>query len=1110
MGENPGDGLFSERSGMGNEQKAANSITGSAGFGSRGGPPPLIATKIQVPRRHPDLLPRKRLVDFLHTHLDRRLILISAPAGYGKTSLLSDFTHESELPVCWYTLDRFDRDFRVFLEHLIATVARRFPAFGERSRAFLREVKDPGGELYSLVATLVREIYDAIPEYFVLILDDHHTVQDQEQIGEFLDLLLTYADENLHLILASRELPVLPSLALLVARRQAAGLSVDELRFTPEEIQMLARRNYGHELTKEQARGLAERTGGWITGLLLTAAPRWERMSEVEGRLPVRGQIGVNLYDYFSQQVLDQQPPPLRDFLLTSSVLDELSPALCAQVLGVEEPATLLAQLRARNLFVIEFEGDEERLRYHDLFRDFLQTTLRRRDAPRFRALVRAAAAAYAARGEWARAVSRYLELGEYGPVVDIVERTATELFELGRWDTLAEWIDALPEEVLDSHPRFLVNRGRICLSRGDLAAAIALYDRAERAFSSAGDRGGAASALALKSYALGFQGHYAEAIDHCREALALISGKTEQEKLTLALAKKSIGYSQLRLGQLAEGQEALRQALRLYEELGILHDAGLVHQDLGLSHDLAGNLDQAVEHYEAALRHWQQLGSLGPWADTLNGLGVAYHLQGKYDQARQALKQALAKARQIGYLRVEALIWASLADLYRDLGWYRRAQEAYDEALRTATRAGEGFVVTYALAGQGDVSRRQGDLSRAGELLHEAMGHAEGHHSTYEASLCHVALGVLAGEIGDLEAAYDHLGQAVECLEAGGFRRDLARAYLQRAEVAFGAGDRGQALADLEQVLALAGQLGLDQFLVAEGERLVPLLRYAAKEGWTDHGLVTLLKRIEEHRLHITATRRVERRDEGVEEPGPEEQPLRIYGLGLLRVELNGKAVQWRTLQSRDLLFCLLQHAQGLRKETVGELFWPDHPPQRLHTIFHSTLYRLRRALPEQSVVFEEGVYYFDRQRSYWFDVEAFDRLLDQAAGERNRDRRIAVLAEALSLYRGDYLAGVYGDWPTLERERLRGRFLAALEDLANLHADEGDLGQAVELYRRVLAEAPYQESAHRGLMACYSGLGDRAGAIRQYHRCVEILREELGLSPMSETEELYLKIIS
>jgi len=1093
---------------MGSEQEDSNSIRRSARLGFQGGTPPLMITKIQAPLLPPRLLPRKRLLDFFDLHLDRRLILISAPAGYGKTSLLANFAEDSDLPVCWYTLDRFDSDFHVFLEYFIATIAQQFPAFGERSRTFLREVKDPGAEIYSLVSTVVRDLYDAITEYFYLILDDHHAIQDQEQIAEFLDLLLTYADENLHLILASRELPALPGLALLVARRQAAGLSIDELRFTPEEIQALARGSYGYDLTDEQARSLAERTEGWITGLLLTAVPQWQRDAQAAGRLPVQGKINVNLYDYFSQQVLAQQAPDLREFLLASSVLEELNPGICADVLGIEHPAALLARLRMRNLFVIEFEGEDERLRYHDLFRDFLQSTLRRQDRARWREVIHAAAGAYAARGQWARAVSRFLELDEYEAVADIVEQSATQLYHQGRWEALAGWVDALPQEMLADRPSLLVYRGRIASLRGDQAQASAFYEAAERAYASAGDRGGVASAVALQGYALSFAGHYAEAIDHGRRALALLEGQPTPDEQTMALAEKNIGASQLRLGQLAEGQQSLLRALDLYERLGDLHDAGLAYHDLGLSYDLAGDLPEAVIHYEAALERWQQLGSLGPWADTLNGLGVVYHLQGRYEEAMQALKEALAKARQIGYLRAEALTWASLGDLYRDLGRYRRAQEAYAQALEMATRAHEGFVVTYALVGLGDVARRQGDLARAAEQLAKAMARAQSHKSAYELDLCHVALGLLAADEGEPIRARHHLDQAVEGFKRGGFNRDLLRAYLYRAHVAFTAGERAGALDDLAEVLSLNGQLDLDQTLVVEGQHLRPLWRYAAEQGLGRQVLPRLLERIEEHQIQAAAARRAEETIEREQEAEAIGQ-FRIYALGLLRVEMDDKAVQWRTLQSRDLLFCLLQHPQGLSKEAVGELFWPDHTPQKLHAIFHSTLYRLRRALGRQSILFEGGLYSFDRETGYWFDVEVFDGLLDRAAEEEDEEGRMTLLSEALALYRGDYVAGVYEDWPMLERERLRGRFLAALEKLAGLQAGRDDWMQAIELYRRLLAQAPYHEPAHRGLMACYYHLGDRAAAIEQYHHCAEILREELGLSPMPETESLYLEII-
>ncbi len=1060
---------------------------------------PLIMTKIRVPRLRPDLLSRRRLVSFIHTHLDRKLVLISAPAGYGKTSLLADFAHDTDLPVCWYTLDPFDRDIRAFLEHLIAAIAHRFPAFGERSRDLLQSMIDPGRNLYPLIATLVQEIYDAIPEYFVLVLDDHHAVEDQEQINEFLDLFVTYVDENCHLILASRTLPALPNLSLLVARRQAAGLSIDELRFTPQEIQALALQNYNLKLGTEQAYTLSQQTGGWITGLLLTAIPRWEQAQQ---EVTIRGRVNVDIYDYLTTQVLNQQPAPLRDFLLATSVLDEMSPELCTAVLGIDRSSDLLDQLRIRNLFVTEFEGDVNRLRYHDLFREFLQSSLRRQDQDRFRELTRQAARVYADRGEWERAISRYLTLQVYEPVAQIIEQTANTLHETGRWDTLAGWIDALPESIRRIHPRFLLYRGRIHLDRGEHAPALALYDQAIEALSDEKEQAQIAQALAQKSVALRHQGRYAEAMAHSRQALALVSGATKREKLAMALAYRNVGFCQLRLGQLTDGRKALQQALSLYEELDASYDLGMVRHELGLSHELAGDLEGAMDHYQAALQYWQQLGNPGPWANTLNSLGVIHHLRGDYDQALQLFNQALDKVQQAADVRVEAFTWASVGDLHRDLGAYEQARQAYTEGLRAAKRAGSGFAITYTLDALGNISRLHGDPAQAQKQLQEAMDRAKEHESAYEIGLCHTSLGILANEQGEWATARQHLNRAIELFEAGGFQQELNRAHLHRAQTAFLAGDHQQALADLEQTLILAKQLRYDQFLVVEGQQLQPMLRYGAEQGVGGGTLSDLLERVAAHQARLA------QRPEPV--IATEVQPaLKIYALGQPRAELDSQSIQWTTAQSRDLFFCLLQHHDGLRKEEIGELFWPNHAPPKLDSIFRSTLYRLRRALFRESVVFEQGVYRFNREGDYWFDLEAFEELLDKAGKAVTREKEIDLLEEALALYRGDYLEGIYDDWCLLERERLRGRYLAGLEALAGLYTNRRDFQRAIDLYQRLLVQDPYQEVAHRALMLCYYRLGNRAAAIRQYQACVEVLREDLGLSPSRETEDVYLQII-
>ncbi len=1059
----------------------------------------MIVTKIRVPRRREDLLPRRRLLDFIHAQLDRKLVLISAPAGYGKTSLLADFAQDTDLPVCWYTLDAFDRDPRVFLEHLVAAIAVSFPGFGRRTAALLATKTDLSGSLYPIVATLVQEIYDSIPEYFFLVLDDHHTVEDEELLNEFLDLFVTYVDENCHLIIASRTLPALPSLSLLVARRQAAGLSIDELRFTPREIQDLVRQNYQVEMTAEQANLLAERTGGWITGLLLSSGHRWEQARRAT---VLRGTINVDLYDYFTKQVLDRQPAALREFLVVSSVLDEFSPELCSSVLGIERPLELLDQLRARSLFVTEFEGGSGRMRYHDLFREFLQESLRRQSHERYRELTMRAAEAYAERGEWERAASRYLALEEHGRVAEILRRTARDLYVTGRWDTLAAWIDALPDAERAANPQFLVDRAKVYTERGKYDLGLALYAQARAAFAAAGNVNRAAYVQVMEGYSLAYQGHYSEAIALCDQVLPLVAGDSHEERVTTAQAVRNIGLCQVKQGYVAQGRLTLERALGLYEALKSPYDLGMVCHDLGWTGELLGDLELAAEYYQAALARWEQIGNPAPWANSLNGLGVIYHQLGKYEEALQSLEGALEKCQAAGDLRVEAFVWASLGDVHRDLGAYHQARQSYEQALDVARHGRSGFIDTYSLNALANTARLQGDLAQCTRQLQKAMDLASEHKSDYEVALCHTSLGVLAGQMGDLAGARHHLDQAMQLLKAGGLRRDLAVVYLHRSGIVFRAGDRQAALDDLERSRSLAAELGFDQFLVVEGREHPELISYACRQAPGDTDLANLCQRVSAHKA----------RSEAQPEPAVHVAPvpaLRILALGPPQVELDGQPVQWTTLQSRDLLFFLLQQPRGLRKEELAAVFWPDHPPRKLDGIFRSTVYRLRRSLFRESIVFEDGLYCFDWQSDYWLDVESFEDIVERV-GQRSVPEQIECLEEALRLYRGDYLEGIYADWCSLERERLRERCLRARESLASLYAGAGDLHRAIEHYQQLVTQDPYRETAYRELMRWHFRLGDRVAAIRQYHLCSQILRDDLGLSPSPETDALYLKIIS
>jgi LuxR family transcriptional regulator, maltose regulon positive regulatory protein len=236
---------------------------------------PRVVTKIVQPSRSRLLLHRSRLVDFLHQQIYRKLIILSGSAGYGKTALLVDFAHETNLPVCWYSLDASDRDPQVFLEYLIAAIYRRFPDVGARAQAVRSSGAGSGDcnavtEVTLVIGALITEIQENISDPFVIILDDYHTVAESEAINHIIDTLLLLLPEKAHLILSSRTLPAGLALTRLAVRQEVAGLGVSELQFTAEEIRILLSQNYQIELSSEQATEIAERSEGWIAGILLT------------------------------------------------------------------------------------------------------------------------------------------------------------------------------------------------------------------------------------------------------------------------------------------------------------------------------------------------------------------------------------------------------------------------------------------------------------------------------------------------------------------------------------------------------------------------------------------------------------------------------------------------------------------------------------------------------------------------------------------------------------------------------------------------------------------------------------------------------------------------
>lgn len=1068
-------------------------------------PAPLIVTKVLRPRRRDDLLHRHRLVDFIHAHIDRKLIIITAPVSYGKTSLLIDYAHETDLPVCWYTLDERDSDPQIFLEYLVASIRRHFPNFGQQIEALLHDESSfPDWE--AVAGILVNDMVENIDEHVVIVLDDYHLIDDDSAVHDFLDTLLRYLPEHCHILLASRTLPPL-TLTRLTAHQEVDGLGINELRFTAHEIQQLMKQNYDLDLSDEQAQKLAQELDGWIAGLLLTKHDLWKGL--FAGMIRAKGETQV--FEYLATEVFEQQPEDSQKFLLYSAILDQMSPAMCNALLKIENAQEVLRSLESQNVFILRLEGSGEWYRYHQLFREFLLTRLRNTDPKRYHELHLEAAELFIQQSEPATAIRHYLQAEAFDRAAEIIASVADETFNTGRWVSLDRWIGALPRDVLSEQPRLIIHQAKTWIQLGQLTDAVRELDRACEIFQAAGEEEYYAEALTFKSVALRLQGRCEEAIQQCEQALAVLDC---DESPIAAQAYRNIGISYGVLGKLSESAERLSQALRLFEAHGKAYHIASVQHDLATTYLRAGDLARASMHYRAALRHWRETNNLARISETLNGMGCALYHQGAYESARELLEEALVEAQKAQYTRAEAAVLAGLGDIARLTEEYEEALNHYEQALRAAEGIYETSIIVHVFNAMGLTHCSLRDYSQAQACITEALSLAEQFGSSYAIGLSQDALGMLFYCRSKPDMAIQHFTEARNRFNECGAKRELAIADLHLAQAFFKKTPSSNAIDYLEQAFALADKLGYDHFFIAEGKQSVELYRYAGTQP-DFNGQVTHILEHWGEEIPETPSEEIPETPSKVETHASDTEPvLRVHALGPTQVWLHGEQVtkkQWESTTTKELFFYLLAHPEGVRKDKILEVFWPEATPEKGSSAFHSTNYRLRQAFKDHDcILYKNGVYTINPEISYWYDVEAFQELIEKAENADSAEERASAYLEAIELYKGDYLEEFYSDWNYFQRDKLQRQYFDALIHVAEYSRKHDQVEEALSLYNKIITEDPYQEKIHREIMRVHLELGQRAAAVKHYQELRVFLREDLDIDPMPETIALYKSILN
>ncbi len=425
----------------------------------------ILTTKLYVPPHRPGLVSRPRLIERLSAGLDRKLTLISASAGFGKTTLLSECAVTCGRAVAWLSLDEEDNDATRFWTYLIAALQTVHADLGQETEQFLQDSQTPS--IPTFLTPLLNDIA-ALSEPIILALDDYHLITNRA-IHDGLTFLLDHQPPQLHLAISTRADPLL-SLVRLRARGQLTELRANDLRFTSDEAATFLNETVGLSLTRETVEALEARTEGWIVGLQLAALSMQGR-DAARVREFVTAFTGSHHYvlEYLTEEVLQQQPEPVQRFLLETSILDRLCGPLCDAVrFGIAETpsnsggiavteradsAEVLADLNRRNLFIAPLDDAHHWFCYHRLFADLLNGYLSQSRSDDLPSLHQRAATWYEENGHAGEALRHALAAQDYGQANRIVVNNWREMFHQGWMNTAVQWLESLPPELVRRSP---------------------------------------------------------------------------------------------------------------------------------------------------------------------------------------------------------------------------------------------------------------------------------------------------------------------------------------------------------------------------------------------------------------------------------------------------------------------------------------------------------------------------------------------------------------------------------------------------------------------------------------------------------------------------------
>ena len=1067
----------------------------------------ILQSKLQTPKRY-QTLHRKRLIKLFENICQYKLIAVTAGAGYGKTTLVTDALESLNVVPVWYLLDMQDSDFLVFISYLYAAIQHHFPDPRENKKEHplpKTSLQKQTDMLLEWLAFLEKRV----TRHTVLVLDDYHLVQESPRINHAVEFILDRLPCHVHMVIIGRK-DLNLRLSSLRAKEQLVEMGENDLSFTAGEIKLFFA---GTRLqTDTDIKEIHSSTGGWAAGLVLLRYTFHKKTPKaIAHSLKLFKQTPRYIFAYLKENVFDPQPAPIKAFMMKAALLEVIDIHCCSKIFNVNNADTIINKMIADHLMIFPVDESGTIFYLHHLFKEFLTDQLKKTFPETAIHQLHCTIAREMENEDIFQALDHFIEGHAFHEAIRLIETHEIKFLLEGKTIFLEKCLKKIPKPIIEQNPQLLLAQAKLLTYFGNPGKAVEKLIQAHQLFKKQASREDMVKCMVE----LGSQYYFTGYVKEAKLLMEQVIGDIEKPSTTFSIAMTYLTFLSSVLGEFETAKKYYKIFFEAIEELPDFErkiSRALINTSYTYTLYINGEFERAQQENKKLLDTVLEL-NIDPCLPLVYyQLSATSFFLGEFQEGAAFARKGIKACEKIS-LSDSRKGWNCLAWAQNCMGLGKpdQAMELIDAGIELFEAPGNRWGMANAWECLHQVYLAQGKIESARQILNRAIEVIEGYGLVLTEGILENSRANLLMMEHQFSTALDGLEQAGKKLDGANFHK--FNNHLLTAKAHFKTGNTGDAVKQLSCALLLSENNAYDRFVKKEADWLIPFINDVS------HDLKDALSQNAPFKKRSGTYLETLFKHELIEAP----PPLKINLLGKFNVSIGDRNLPLSVWKSSKALMIFKylsanRHQGFIPREVLIELLWPEEDIRKTGSRFNMAMSALRKTL-EPHLSPKSPSAYIERKKDQYrlypgakirIDAEHFSDAVIAVNAEKNHPQKsLETCLLAQSLYRGPFLEeDRYEEWCIEKRERFTADYLKILREIVILYKEENNIEKAIFFTRKILDTDPFDENAFKRLMIFYAGSGHLSKTKKTYLN-YKTMAEQMDFPVRSDIRNLYRKLI-